>query len=56
MPIKDLNIPQGATIGGIIRGNQAILPTRETQIMAGDKVVVFTLPKVMYAISKLFDK
>ncbi|MBR3940493.1 MAG: Trk system potassium transporter TrkA [Bacteroidales bacterium] len=56
VPIKDLNIPQGATIGGIIRGNQAILPTRETQIMAGDKVVVFTLPKVMYAISKLFDK
>ena len=56
VPIKDLNIPQGATIGGIIRGNQAILPTRETQIMAGDKVVVFTLPKLMYAISKLFDK
>ena len=55
-PIKDLNIPHGATIGGIIRGNQAILPTRETQIMAGDKVVVFTLPKVMYTITKLFDK
>jgi trk system potassium uptake protein TrkA len=55
MPIKDLNIPQGATIGGIIRGNQAILPTRDTQILAGDKVVVFTLPKVMYSISKLFD-
>lgn len=54
-PIKDLNIPQGATIGGIIRGNQAILPTRDTQILAGDKVVVFTLPKVMYSISKLFD-
>ena len=56
VPIKDLNIPQGATIGGIIRGNQAILPTRETRILAGDKVVVFTLPKVMYAISKLFNK
>jgi trk system potassium uptake protein TrkA len=56
LPIKDLNIPQGATIGGIIRGNQALLPTRDMQIMAGDKVVVFTLPKVMYAISKLFEK
>ena len=56
VPIKDLNIPQGATIGGIIRGNQAISPTRETRILAGDKVVVFTLPKVMYAISKLFNK
>ncbi len=54
-PIKNLNIPQGATIGGIIRGKGAILPTRDTQIKAGDKVVVFTLPKVMYTMSKLFD-
>ena len=53
--IKDLNIPQGATIGGIIRGNDAILPRRDTHIMAGDKVVVFTLPNVMYVMSKLFD-
>ena len=53
--IRDLNLPQGATIGGIIRGNETILPTRDTQIMAKDKVVVFALPKVMEQVAKLFD-
>lgn len=46
---------QGATIGGIIRGNETILPTRDTQIKAKDKVVIFALPKAMEQVSKLFD-
>lgn len=53
--IRDLNLPHGATIGGIIRGNETILPTRDTQIMPKDKVVVFTLPKVMEQVAKLFE-
>ena len=53
--IRDLSLPKGATIGGIIRGNETILPTRDTQIKAKDKVVVFALPKVMEQVSKLFS-
>ena len=52
---RDLSLPKGATIGGIIRGNETILPTRDTQIKAKDKVVVFALPKVMEQVSKLFS-
>lgn len=53
--IRDLSLPKGATIGGIIRGNETILPTRDTQIKAKDKVVVFALPKAMEQASKLFE-
>ena len=54
-PIRELNLPHGATIGGIIRGNETILPTRDTQILAKDKVVVFALPSVMEEVAKMFD-
>lgn len=53
--IRELGLPKGATIGGIIRGNETIFPTRDTQIMAKDKVVVFALPKVVEQVAKLFD-
>ncbi|MDY5968827.1 MAG: Trk system potassium transporter TrkA [Bacteroidales bacterium] len=53
-PIRELGLPQGAIIGGIIRGRETILPTRETQLMEQDKVVVFTLPKVADRVSRLF--
>ena len=53
--IRELELPKGATIGGIIRGNETIFPTRDTQIMAKDKVVVFALPKVVEQVAKLFD-
>ncbi len=54
-PIRDIALPPGATIGGIIRGRETIFPTRDTQIKARDKVVVFALPKVMEQVSRLFD-
>ena len=54
-PIRDLALPPGATVGGIIRGKETIFPTRDTQIKPKDKVVVFALPKVMEQVSRLFD-
>jgi len=53
--IRDLALPKGATIGGIIRGNETIFPTRDTQILAKDKVVVFALPQAMEQAAKLFE-
>ena len=54
-PIGELDIPEGATIGGVIRGRETILPNRELQLKQGDKVVVFSLPKVMSKMARLFD-
>ena len=55
VPIKELRLPEGrATIGGIIRGRETLLPTRDTQLQEKDKVVVFALPSVMDRVAKLF--
>ncbi len=54
-PIGQLEIPHGATVGGIIRGRETMLPSREMQLKHGDKVVIFSLPSVMAAMVKLFD-
>ena len=53
--IRDLHVPQGATICGIIRGGESILPTRDTQIKYKDRVVVFAFPKVVEQVSALFS-
>lgn len=52
--IRELQLPQGATLGGIIRGGESFLPTRDMQIMPHDKVIVFGLPKAMDQVAKLF--
>ncbi|MBQ2509036.1 MAG: Trk system potassium transporter TrkA [Bacteroidales bacterium] len=54
-PIGELALASDATIGGVIRGIETILPTRETQLQAEDRVVVFALPHVMNKVSKLFN-
>lgn len=55
VPLGELEIPEGATVGGVIRGRETLLPSRDLQLMQGDKVVIFTLPKSMSAMVKLFD-
>jgi len=52
--IKDLDFPEEAKIGGIIRGNNGYIANGLTQIHEGDKVVVFTLPAGIKKIEKFF--
>ena len=53
-PIKNLDFPEEAKIGGIIRGNNAFIAHGDTEIMEGDKVVVFTLPSGIRKLEKFF--
>ena len=52
--IKNLELPRDMNIGGIIRGNEAIIPNGDTQILANDHVIVFTLPSGIKKIEKMF--
>lgn len=55
VPIGKLSLPEGqATIGGVIRGKETLLPTRDTQLQEKDKVVVFVLPNAMDRVARLF--
>ena len=53
-PVKDLDFPEDAKIGGIIRGSNGYVAHGYTQIQEGDKVVVFTLPSGIKKIEKFF--
>ncbi len=54
-PVKDLGLPKGATIGGLVRNNEGILVSGNTQIQAGDSVMVFCHNVNMKKIEKYFN-
>lgn len=53
--VKDLTLPKGATIGGLVRGDEGILVTGFTQIQPGDHVVVFCLSSMIKQVEKFFN-
>jgi len=54
-PVKDLTMPQGTTIGGLVRNGEGMLVSGNTQINAGDFVVVFCHDVNMKKLEKLFN-
>lgn len=53
-PVKDLGLPIGMTIGGLVRNNEGMLVSGNTQIQAGDSVMVFCHNINMKKIEKYF--
>ncbi len=54
-PVKDLGLPKGVNIGGLIRNGVGSLVTGNTQIQAGDHVVVFCLDLMIQKVEKYFN-
>jgi len=52
--VKDLELPDEVKIGGYIRGDQGYIALGDTQIQAGDRVAVFTLPSGIKKLEKYF--
>jgi trk system potassium uptake protein TrkA len=53
--LMDINFPKDAIVGAVVKSNNTIeIPKGSTQIEPGDKVVVFTLPRALPAVEKLF--
>ncbi len=53
-PVKDLGLPKGATIGGLIRNGEGVLVTGNTMIRENDHVVVFCLGMMIKKLEKYF--
>ena len=51
--LRDLNLPQGIIVG-VVRGGQVTIPTGDTVIQAGDRVVVFCVASLVHQLEKLF--
>ena len=54
-PIKDMGLPKGITIGGLIRNGEGQLVTGNTMIQPGDHVVVFCLGMMIKKAEKFFN-
>ena len=54
MPLKTLHFPRGAIIGAIVRGSNYEIPTGESMLEEGDRVVVFTLPEALQKVERFF--
>ena len=52
--LKEMNFPQNAIIGGVIRGNESFIAVGDTKIEAYDRVAVFALPEAVKEVDKFF--
>jgi trk system potassium uptake protein TrkA len=53
-PVKDLGLPFGVTIGGLVRNEQGYLVNGNTQVQAGDSVMVFCHEHNLKKVEKFF--
>ncbi|MBR5541378.1 MAG: Trk system potassium transporter TrkA [Bacteroides sp.] len=54
-PIKEMGLPKGITIGGLIRNGEGMLVTGNTMIQPGDHVVVFCLGMMIKKAERFFN-
>lgn len=54
-PIREMGLPKGITIGGMIRKGEGILVNGNTQIQAGDHVMVFCLNEMIKKAETFFN-
>lgn len=53
-PVSEIHFPKGALLGAVVRGNEFFIPVGDSQLEAGDKVVVFAMPTAIKEVEKLF--
>ncbi|WP_320052327.1 Trk system potassium transporter TrkA [uncultured Acetobacteroides sp.] len=54
-PVKTINFPKDAMIGGLVRGDLSLIVTGDTVILPYDRVVVFALPSAINKIGRYFN-
>ncbi len=53
--VREVQLPKGVIVGGVVRGEKALIATSGTQIKAFDRVVVFALPEAISKLERYFD-
>jgi len=54
--IDEIDLPKGATIGALVRGDEVLMGHRDQVIEADDHVIVFVINKRMiHKVEKLFQ-
>lgn len=55
-PVMRLGLPKGITIGGLVREGEGILVNGSTQILPGDRVVVFSRTALFKQLDRFFKR
>ena len=53
-PVKDLGLPSGANIGGLIRNGKGMNVTGNTMVQVGDHIIIFCLEHVLKKLERFF--
>ncbi len=53
-PLSQLHFPKSALIGGVIRGEESIIPDGDFQLQVNDRVIVFAMPEAIGRLEQLF--
>lgn len=53
-PLKNIDFPRNAIIGGVIRGGDSFIAVGDTRIEAYDRVAVFALPDAVREVDRMF--
>ena len=54
-PLSGVKLDKGIMVGAIVRQETVIVPRGDTVIQAGDRVILYALPKVVQKVEKLFS-
>lgn len=55
-PVRELRLPRELTLAGLVRDGQGIIVNGDTQLQAGDTVIVFCLYGALNKVEKVFKK
>lgn len=53
-PLRDAKLPDGISIGAIIRGEDVLRPTGDTKIETGDRVIIFAQKEFVRKVEQMF--
>ena len=54
VPIKDLSLPEGVVLGGILRDGDVEIAVGDSVIKKGDRVIILALPRAIEKVDQLF--
>ncbi len=52
--LRELHFPQTALIGGVIRGEESLIPNGDFRLEVNDRVIVFAMPEAIGKVEQLF--
>jgi len=53
-PLRDADLPDGIRLGAVLRGQDVIVPRGDTEIHAGDRVIIFAMADEVRRVERMF--